>query len=259
VPDRAVGAGEVGVAEHGAHRGRLAVAQEQLGGLGELPEALGVLSRLLPEVLVHHEAAGGDPLRGPQQPVQAHRAELLGRDLPRGQRAGHAHGLPGADHGGEVERLAVLGQELVLRERGRGGLAPVDRADLSGLRAVVDEETPAADARGVRLGDAQGGGGGHGGVRGVAAPLEHVDADLARERVHGGDRAAAAGHGGDLGQLGGDGRAPAPVRPVVVRDGRGAAENGAGDAERSGQTQCEVPQGCAHGLSLAPGTCPHQG
>ena len=66
----------------------------------------------------------------------------------------------------------------------RGGLPPVDGADLAGAGVVVHEETTAADSGAVGLRDAQGSRGGDGGIDRVATAFQHIQADLRRVRVH---------------------------------------------------------------------------
>ena len=104
-------------------------------------------------------------------------------------------GVPDAQAAGdgvvEGERLAVLQEQPRVRGE-RGGLAAVDGVHLAGLRVVVDEVAAAADARGVRLGDAERRGRGDGGVHRVAALAQDLDAGGGGVRVDAGDRAAVA-------------------------------------------------------------------
>ena len=72
--------------------------------------------------------------------------------------------------------------------RGAGAVADLDGACLP----VVDhDEAVAAHARHIRLDDVQSGGGGDGGVDGVAAPLQRGHPSLRRQRMPGGDHSVA--------------------------------------------------------------------
>ena len=84
---------------------------------------------------------------------------------------------------------------------GRGALA-ADDALGAGLRVVDDNGGVAAGPVEVRFGDLQGEGGGAGGVKRVAAPLQHGLADAAGEPVGGGDDAEGAGDLGAGGEHG---------------------------------------------------------
>ena len=106
---------------------------------------------------------------------------------------------------------------------GRGcGLTPVDRVDPVGARVVVDEEPASPDARRVGLGDTERGSGRDGRVGGVAAGPQHVDADLARDRVDARDRPTGARHHRDLRQVVTHRRRAAVAGSAVVVAGRGA-------------------------------------
>jgi hypothetical protein len=90
----------------------------------------------------------------------------------------------------------------------------------AGPGVVVDEVAASADAGGVGLGDTEGGGGGDGGVDGVAALLEDLDPGGGGVRVDAGDRAAAADRHGHLlgGCAPGCGRRRRPDRHHGGRD-----------------------------------------
>ncbi len=152
------------------------------------------------KVWVDDEAAGRH-LDGRLEGIaKAQRTPPVQGALPGGRGAGDAYGDAARDEfGREVVRLAGRGvDERVVRHRRRCGLAPVDGADLAGLRVVEHEVASAADPGTVRLGHAQRRGCGDGGVRCVAALAEDLDRGSGCFRVYGADRAAVSGGGGGL-------------------------------------------------------------
>ena len=83
----------------------------------------------------------------------------------------------------------------LLERRGRGrASARVEAVHVLALRVVDDREQVAADAVHRRLDDGEDRGRGDGGVDGVAALLQHLQAGGGRERLAGGDRAVACHH-----------------------------------------------------------------
>ena len=186
-----VGLGQVGVAEQVTHGQRVAGRGEQpVAGRVGLQFGQAGLGELL-EVGVDPEPALGHPDRGLQ---------VLGQAVP----AVPADGLgPGGDHGRDAggQRL-IRGVVVAVRlaglrvdehrrgARGRAVLAAVDGHHLVGLGQVDDHEPAAAGAGHERDGHAQRAGRGHGGVDGVAAVGEDVDAGLGGVGVHRGHPAA---------------------------------------------------------------------
>ncbi len=218
-----VGARQVRVLERGADGREFAARQEQLGGVREVAEPLLVVGGLGPEGLVDGEAVPGEALGRFEHGGEPAAAPPVERALPGGRRARRADGEPAADGVGEGEGLAVLGEE-VLAGGERRGLAAVDRAHGAGPRVVVHEVAAASDTGGVRLGDAERGGGGHGGVDGVAALAEHLDAGGRGVLVDAGDGTAVADGDGRLG-CGGPGRGrPRACGSARVRGWRGGPQ-----------------------------------
>ena len=239
---------QVPVAEHRPDLRRVPARQVEVGGGADLLEPVEVLQRLLAERRVHHEAAPGDLRRRLQRLAQAERAPAVEGLLPGRRGAGHADARPARDQvGGERVRLARRRvDERVARDRPRGGLAPVERRHLPGLGVVVDEVATAADARRVRLGDPEGGGGRHRGVDGVPALAQDLDAGVRRLRVDAGHRTAraegrrvllrhasglAGGRGGGAGRGGGGRGARGPGR----RARAGGQARHQGEAAGAGQ------------------------
>ena len=112
-------------------------------------------------------------------------------------RDGHRHDAllrPGA----EAARL----QRLARHERA-GASARVERDELLLFGEPDDREHVAADAGHVRLGHAQHGRGGDGGVDGVAALPQDLEAGRGGERLARRDRAVGRVDGGAAGQRGG--------------------------------------------------------
>ncbi len=223
----AVGAGQVGVLEGGADGGEFAARQEQLGGVGEVPEAGLVGGGLRAEGLVDGEAVAGEALGGPEDRSEASLAPSVERALPGGGGAGRADGQSAADRLGEQDRRAVLQEEAGVGGE-RGGLAAVEGVHGAGPGVVVDEVAASADTGRVGLGDAERGGRGHGGVGGVAALAQHLDAGGGRVGVDAGDGAAVADGHRRLGRRSG-------VKGFFVvggrRRGRSHRDDGGGDRE----------------------------
>ena len=96
----------------------------------------------------------------------------------------------------------AVADEQVARGGGGGGLASVDGKEFA-VGAADEEKAAAAEAGVVTVHDAEGEGNGDGGVDGVAAAAQGVNARLGGERVDGGDDAAFAG--GKVGACGGEG------------------------------------------------------
>ncbi len=192
-----VGAGEVGVAEGGAGLGEFPAGQEELGAGGEVGEPGLVVGGLGAEGLVHGEAVAGQALGRFQQLAQWFAAPAVEQGAPGGGGAGGADAEAAGDGLGEGDGLAVLQEEVGSRGTGRG-LPPVDGLDGAGAGVVEDGVPAAADARGVRLGDAQRGGGGDGRVHGVATPAQHLDPGGGGVLVDAGDGAAVAHRDGGL-------------------------------------------------------------
>lgn len=86
----------------------------------------------------------------------------------------------------------AVAHEHIARGSGGGGLASVDGEEFA-VGAADEEEAAAAEARVVSVHNAEGQGNRDGGVDGVAAAAQSVNARLGGERVNGGDDAALAG------------------------------------------------------------------
>ena len=175
VPQLRVCAGEIGVLEGGADDGEPSARQEQVGGVREVAEAGLVGRRLGAEGLVDGETVARQPLGRLQNTRERLAAPLVECRLPGGGRARRADAQAAADGVGEGEGLAVLGEQVLVGAQ-RGGLAAVDGAYRAGLGVVVHEVAASTDAGGVGLGDAERGGRGDGGVDGVAALPQDLDA-----------------------------------------------------------------------------------
>ena len=189
-----VGLGQVGIAEQGTDRQRVAVLGQQQRAAGRVGAQFGQ-ARLgeLDEVLVDPEPALGHPdgrLEVGGQALAPVQADRLG---PGGHHRGHARGQRLIRGVVVVERLARLRVEEHRRRARRGAvLAAVDGHDLVRPGQVDHHEAAAAGPRDERDGHAERAGRRHRGVDCVAAVLEHVDARLAGAHVHGGDRAPRA-------------------------------------------------------------------
>ena len=136
-----------------------------------------------------------------EQLVEALGAQRSGGLVPQRRGARDADGQAGADRGREVVGSSVGIGEGLLGEARRSGLPPVDGPHLLGPRVEVDEETAPTDSRRVGLSDAERRCGRYGGVGGVAAAREDVDAYLAGVAVDGGNGTTRAHHDRDLGQI----------------------------------------------------------
>ena len=120
---------------------------------------------------------------------------LLGH-IQHGHGPGHAGG-PAAGHGVDKgQGLSVGAQKHVGRGAGRGRLAAIVDGHLAGLGVVIGDEGPAAEARALRLHQAQGRLHRHGGVHRRAAAPQHRDARLHRQGMGGGDHAGLLDLGG---------------------------------------------------------------
>ena len=110
---------------------------------------------------------------------------------------------PSTSPGTETGEDALVGDAVLAVPVDVGGVGGSARgvADLDGVGlAVVDhDEAVAANAGHVGLDDVEGGGGGDGGVDGVAAPLECGHAGLGGEGMPGADHAVAAHDDGAVG------------------------------------------------------------
>ena len=100
-----------------------------------------------------------------------------------------------------------IGGNLVRGERGGSPAGAVQAVEAAGLRVPDDGEQVAADAARHRLHQSEGGVDRDGGVGGAASFLQHVHADLDRERVGG-------GHHPVTGEDDGPGGEGAPLGPV---------------------------------------------
>jgi len=212
--------------------------------------------RLVVEGLVDHEAALGDPDGGPQQLGQGHGAVAAQGVAPGGRRARHPHPEAAGDPLGERDRLAGgRVDEAVLLEGGRGGLAAVDGHHPALVGQVDDHEAAAADAGRVRLGDPEGGGRGHGGVDGVAAGAQHLQAGGRGVQVDGGD--GSAGAGGDRrlvdrgragpGACGGGGARTGQGGHQAAGEQEGGEQGAGGSLHRGASGRCDTsPRSLVH-------------
>ena len=126
---------------------------------------------------------------------KAHRAPPVEGPLPRGRCSRDADGDTARDQFGS-EAVGLPGRfvdKRVLRHGVRCRLAAVDGAHLPRLRVVEHEVAATADPGAVRLGHAEGGGGGDSGVRRVAAFAEDFDRRGGSLRVHGAHGTAVPG------------------------------------------------------------------
>ena len=186
---------QVGVPEDAVEGRHLAVALQE-----DLPR-LGVLLQLVDVEVVVALPVAADPLR---------EAEPLARGLDRrlkGVREAQApepveEAAPPVDRAGnrraEHAVEGDVGQSLRVVEvgSGRGGCPPggVQPVQLLVLRRVVDRFHVAADPGALRLHEPEHRRRRNGGVRGVAAVLQHLQARLRSKRLAGCDHAVASEH-----------------------------------------------------------------
>ena len=106
-----VGACQIGVLEGGADLREPAAGQEELGGVGEVLEAVLVALGLGPEGVVDGEAVPGEPLGRFEHRAQVLRAPTVERRLPGRGGARGADAQAAGDRVGERQRFAVLQEE----------------------------------------------------------------------------------------------------------------------------------------------------
>ena len=131
----------------------------------------------------HGKAVAGRGDRRLEQVAPGELAVFLVGEFQHRQDAGHADRDAGGDGLAIAERLAVAIEEHRRRGAGRRRLAAVVDGDGLGRAVVVQQEAAAADARGVRLDDAQHHLHGDGRIdRGAAAP-QHFQTGLDGQRM----------------------------------------------------------------------------
>jgi hypothetical protein len=105
------------------------------------------------------------------------------RDFKEPRRSGYADRAAPDAALLEGKRLPIGVHEKLRRGRGGRDLAAIDRVDLALLRVVVEEERPAAQARGARLDEVQRELHRDHRIDRVAAALEHPQPRLDRQRI----------------------------------------------------------------------------
>ena len=153
------------------------------------------------------EPVVGEPDRGAEQ-VSPRGAAVLGVHVGE-----HAHDAGHSDRaargaGVRCGRCPVgVGHpaQVVLGGRRRRGLPPVERLHRVGGRVVVQQEATPADARGLRLDQAEDGLGGDQGVGRRAAVAQHFARSSGGQRVGGGHRVVVGVHRGHSGAVAGRG------------------------------------------------------
>ena len=206
--DQAQGAGGFGEGKAFAHVRRAAVRQEGLGEAG-LRGDLGQFGRGRPLVLHDHRhaiAALGDLDGRGQQIGEGQLAVAFMQGHPAGHGTGHGDRVPAALWG-RLGVCAVLGAEV----GGRPGRGRTARSVQALQRGAVPQDAEHVGAQAVAAGlhDGHHRGRGDGGVHGVAALLQHLQARLRAQRVRGGNHVA----GEDGGTLAGV--AGLPIEGVV--------------------------------------------
>ena len=207
-----VGSGQVRVPEDAVERGYLAVAKEHLARfriLAQLADVeLVVASPVTLDALGQPESLAGGFDRWLQHASQRHTPEAAEKAAPAIHGAGHGRAIHA------VERDVIQSLLVVELRRGRcrrpAGGVQSEQALLS--RRVVDRFHVAADAGAVRLHDAQHRRRRDRCVRGVAAILEDLQADLRRERLAGRNHTMAGEH------LGASLLGPVP-QPIAAHSG----------------------------------------
>ena len=177
-------AGQVGLAQDvaGAQRVAAAVAGEYVAAGGELAQQ-GIAGNGRRQVVGYGEAILGQGDGGRQGFGQG-QAPVLAVDIQPGveqARHGHAQNALHGDAAGVAFQGGGVG----------GGAGAVAHAQAVGGGVVGHNEAVAADAGHQGFHDAQGGGGGDGGVKGVAAALEDADAGLGGHGVAGAHHSVA--------------------------------------------------------------------
>src|SRR5215213_5078236 len=129
--------------------------------------------------LVHHKAARGQPDGGLQELGEGPGAELAERLLPALDGARYPDPETARHALVEGNGLSGTGVDEAVRLESRWcRLAAVSGRDASVAGAVDDHESATADAAGIRLCHAEGGGRGHGGIHRVASVIKHLHAHL---------------------------------------------------------------------------------
>ena len=141
------------IAQHRADRQHLAVRIEEVRAQPRLRDVLlGREQRVQPRRQREAVLGQRDRRREERRPLEATVPAM--HVFEQAHRAGHAD-RPAADHRvEEIQRLAVPEEAVGLRRRGRG-LAAVVRDEALRLRVVQQQERAAADARRLRLREAQ--------------------------------------------------------------------------------------------------------
>ncbi len=152
--------GPVGLGEIGADVGGAGLRQRE-GGFGRQPRA-------------DHEAIRRQGLGGAEQLLPGQPAMLLMGQAQHGDGPGRPSRLAAEDGLEERHGLAVRLQEEAGGRRGGGGLAAVIGGQPMGPAVVIEQESPAPEARTLRLDQAQHRLDGHRRVDGAAAALQHL-------------------------------------------------------------------------------------
>ena len=177
------------------------VAGRHLGpvGLGEERDHIGRArlregaDNVAVEPLGHRETLLRGPRGGFEQAAPGERARALMHGVQHRHHAGDAgrttaeHRLPARDRG------AVGLQQHVGRRRLWRALPPAPRRNTLGRGVIIHQEAAPAHARALRLDQAKHDLNRDGGVGGAAAPAQHVQPGLHRERMRGGDEDARRG------------------------------------------------------------------
>ncbi len=182
--DGGEGLGKVALHQGRAGTERAAVgAEENLGAGGPARQPRSRARQRVRDIVLDRNAVARQRDRRRDQLAEREdaRAVFRMREREAGDRAGHADGERGVARLARV-RFAPLVEEDVARDRGRRGLAIVDRGVEVAVREVDHHVAAAADIAGARIGHRQRKAGRHRGIDRVAAALQDVDADACRAR-----------------------------------------------------------------------------
>ncbi len=177
----------VRVFDRGAQRLRAAVrVQEVGGGLRVAPEVVGRTGDCFRHAPADAKAVVGEPDGRVEQRRPTLVAVVLLHQLQHAHRTRRADraaaGARVGQHRAGCGAVAHVAQ-IVFGGGGRRGFTPVVRLHLPCLRVVVHQESPAADARGLGLDQAQHHLHRHGRIGCAAAVLQHIAACFGGERV----------------------------------------------------------------------------
>lgn len=231
-PVERVGAA-LGHPAQGARQGRIAEQLARPGGAA--------VDQQLATATVRSQLAidrGPPQARGHGGDREALLGQLDGRRQHLGQRQPPVPGdgvLPARAGARHRDRMGVEGRPRIAEAHGpeprqvearRCAAGSVEGAHLSGGRVVEEPEAVAADARAAGLGDAEGGGGRHRRVGGVAARGQHAQARGRGQRLAGGHHGAATDHGRALGLEVRGPSAPGVAHGIPPGPGCAAARSG---------------------------------